>query len=246
MTNTTDTRNAPQDPQSIQIVVPYWPALKDAVGSVNAALVVTYLELKYPSPLPEPPRRYGLPVEVDFAGMADDLAIDRRTLGIALLCVCTWFRGEKERIGAVRAGREFLNRKHSKFPALKHYSIVAAREWRALETLTIRRNWPLLEKTLAECGVAHHIEPHRLPRREYAEIAAEASGLGRSPVLDQLLHLDKSDRRRTRYSRLRKAIEGELVQQDVLKVKRGAIEATEAIDPTLGDELAARLSRRRR
>jgi hypothetical protein len=77
----------------------------------------------------------------------------------------------------VRAVREFLNRKHPKFPALKLYSIVAGREWRALETLTIRRNWPLLGKTLAECGVAHYLEAHRLPRRDYAELSARSGSL---------------------------------------------------------------------
>ena len=81
------TSYTPQDSQSTSLGVPYWPALKSAVGSVNAVLVVTYLEMKYPSPLPEPPRRYGLPVDVNFAQMADDLAIDRRTLGLAFLCV---------------------------------------------------------------------------------------------------------------------------------------------------------------
>jgi hypothetical protein len=180
MINTRDISHSPQDPSRTSLGVPYWPALKTAVSSVSAALVMTYLEMKYPSPLPELPRRYGLPVDVNFAQMANDLAIDRRTLGLAFLCVSTWFRTEKERLGAVCAGREFLNQKHSRFPKLKLYSIVADREWRALQTLTLRRNWPMLEKTLAECGVTHQIEPHRLPRRDYAEVAAATSGLSRS------------------------------------------------------------------
>ena len=238
---TGDASHTPQDSQSTQIGVPYWPALKSAVGSVSAALVVTYLEMKYPSPLPEPPRRYGLPVEVNFAQMADDLAVDRRTLGLAFLCVSTWFRTEKERLGAVRAGREFLHQKHSRFPKLKLYSIVADREWRALRTLTLRRNWPMLEKTLAECGVAHHVEPHRLPRRDYAEIDVQASGLGRSsPELEKLMRLGHVDRRRTRYVRLRKAIADGLAQPDELKRKHPP---TEAVDPEL-DEVVKRLMRR--
>ncbi len=103
MISTTDGGNTTQDSQSHADRVPYWPALKRIVGSVNAALVVTYLEMHYPSPPPEPPRRYGLPVEVDFARMADDLAVDRRTLGIALLCVS---RGWKRNCsGLVRCAR---------------------------------------------------------------------------------------------------------------------------------------------
>jgi hypothetical protein len=62
----TQPNHAPQD-SSARIAVPYWPALKLAVGSVNAALAVTYLETRHPSPPPEPGRRYGLPVTVDFA-----------------------------------------------------------------------------------------------------------------------------------------------------------------------------------
>jgi hypothetical protein len=77
VTNTPEASHTPQDSRSTQIGVPYWPALKGAVGSVNAALVVTYLEMKYPSPLPEPPHRYGLPVDVNFAQMAEELAFDR-------------------------------------------------------------------------------------------------------------------------------------------------------------------------
>jgi hypothetical protein len=77
---------------------------------------VTYLEMKYPSPLPEPPRRYGLPVGVNFAQMADDLAVDRRTLGLAFLCVSTWFRTENERLGAVRAGRSSSTRSTAASP----------------------------------------------------------------------------------------------------------------------------------
>jgi hypothetical protein len=236
---TGDASHTQQDSQSTQIGVPYWPALKSAVGSVSAALVVTYLEMKYASPAPEPGRRYGLPVDVNFAQMADVLAIDRRTLGLAFLCVSTWFRTEKERLGAVRAGREFLNQKHSRFPKLKLYSIVADREWRALQTLTLRRNWPMLDKTLAECGVAHQIEPHRLPRRDYAEIAAAASGLGRSSALEKLMNLGNEDRRKTRYIRLRKAVGRGLADPAELKRSRPT---TEAVDPQL-DEVVKRLMR---
>jgi hypothetical protein len=52
MINTLDTSHSQQDPSRTSLGVPYWPALKNAVGSVNAALVMTYLEMKYPSPLP--------------------------------------------------------------------------------------------------------------------------------------------------------------------------------------------------
>jgi len=50
------------------------------------------------------------------------------------------------------------------------------------------------------------------------------------------------DRRKTRYDRLRKAIEGGLAQPDELKRKQPV---SEAVDPAL-DEVAQRLMRRRR
>ena len=105
MTDTTDVGTTPQDSQPTSLRVPYSPALKGIVGSVNAALVVTYLEMHYPSPPPEPPRRYGLPVSVDFTRMAADLAIDRRTLGIALLGVCTWFEGNCSTLAPFALGK---------------------------------------------------------------------------------------------------------------------------------------------
>jgi hypothetical protein len=161
--------------------------------------------------------------------MADDLAVDRRTLGLAFMCISTWYECEIKRLGAVRAGREFLNLKHSRFPKLKLYSIVAGREWRALQTLTLRRNWPLLDKTLADCGVAHQIEPHRLPRRDYAEFSSAPPPLsGLTEILMRGVELAQ-DRRRTRYSRLRVAVENGLLPADALKVRRSPkAEETEA------------------
>ena len=55
------------------------------------------------------------------------------------------------------------------------------------------------------------------------------------------------DRRKTRYSRLRAAAENDLADADALKVRCvPKLEETEAVDPVLGDELMARLSRGRR
>ena len=50
------------------------------------------------------------------------------------------------------------------------------------------------------------------------------------------------DRRKTRYSRRRTAVENGLLPADALKVRRAPkVEETEAVDPALGDELVARL-----
>jgi hypothetical protein len=55
------------------------------------------------------------------------------------------------------------------------------------------------------------------------------------------------DRRKTRYSRLGAAMENGLADADALKVQHSPkVWETEAVDPALGDELVARLARRRR
>jgi hypothetical protein len=218
---------------------------------VNAALVITYLEMHHPSPPPESGRRYGLPVEVNFARMADELAVDRRTLGIALLCVSTWFEDERVRLGAVRAGREFLNLKHSRFAKLKLYSIVAPRAWRSLETLTLRRNWPQLTRTLEECRVTPNVS-HETPCGKTAAVlprliehfaAARPSSLQTLPeILMRGVELAQ-DRRKTRYVRLRRAMKHDPEPPEVVKVQRKPSADDKALDTALGDDLVARLSR---
>jgi hypothetical protein len=55
------------------------------------------------------------------------------------------------------------------------------------------------------------------------------------------------DRRKTRYLRLRTAVENGLMDARALKARRAPkVEETEAVDPALGDELVARLARRGR
>ena len=236
------------DSSSNLIAVAYWPALKRVVGSVNAALVVTYLEMRYPSPPPERGRRYGLPVTVDFARMADELAVDRRTLGIAFICVSTWFETENVRLGAVRAGREFLNLKHSRFPRHKLYSVVAEREWKSLRTLTLRRNWPALTKTLAGSGIASLCAmpgpfplPRVLPCQNLEKYGSSGSPLhSLTEILLRGVEL-AADRRKTRYSRQRTAVKNGLVDADELKVQRQS--KPEAVDPPLSDAMIARMSR---
>jgi len=245
--------DAPQDSRSTSIAVPYYPALKLVVGSVNAALVVSYLEMRYPSPPPEPGRRYGVPVTVDFARMADELAIDRRTCGLALLCISTWYASEIQRIGAVRAGREFLSLKHSRWPKMKLYSLVAAREWKSLRTLTLRKNWPLLTKTLADAGITSlcatpslsALSP-ALQRHNLEKFAAQQPPLqGLTEILLRGVELAQ-DRRKTRYIRLRRAMKQSAEPVEVMKQPRKPSADDEALDQALGDELLARLSRRRR
>jgi len=234
------------------IAVPYWPALKQAVGSANAALVVAYLEMRYPSPAPESGRRYGLPVTVDFMRMADELAIDRRTLGLALLCVSTWYGTQIKRVSAVRAGREFVNLQHSRFPRLKLYSIVAAREWKSLRALTLRRNWPQLAKTLAECGLtSSYATPcpssklPLLPCQDLEKLGEKLSPFSSLPeILLRGVELGR-ERRKARHVRLRRAMKQGAEPVEVENVSRKPSPDGEAV-AALGEELVARLSRRLR
>jgi hypothetical protein len=232
--------------------VPYWPALKIAVGSVTAALAVSYLEMRYPSPPPEPGRRYGLPVTVDFARMAEELAVDRRTLGLALLCVSTWWESEIRRVAAARYGREFVNHSHRRWPRLKLYSIVADRKWKSLETVAVRRNWPVLTKTLSDAGITSlcamsspSVLSPALRRQELEKLAAQPPPLsGLTEILLRGVELAQ-DRRRTRYVRQRRAMKEGTEPLDVVNVPQKTSADDEAI-AALGDELVARLSRHAR
>ena len=170
---------------------------------------------------------------------------------MALLCVCTWFEGELQHVGAVRAGQEFLNRKHSRWPKRKLYSIVGPKHWRSRSTIALRRNWPQLTRTLEECrvsidvprGTNGRVPVPVLPRLDLAEYASQPSSLHTlSEILMRGVEL-AGDRRRTRYFRLRKAVAEGLATAEALKVNRKPRnESHEAVDPTLSDEMMARMS----
>jgi hypothetical protein len=242
--------HARQDSQCTPMALPYWPAIKVAVGSVTAALVVAYLEARYPSPPPEPRKHYGLPVTVDFARMADELAVDRRTLGLALLCVSTWWESEIRRVGAARNGREFVNHAHRRWPRLKLYSIVAEREWKSLETVALRRNWPLLTKTLADAGITSLCDvpsqsplPPVLPCRDLEKFGEKLNPLeGLHEILLRGVEL-VGDRRYVKNPKVRRAVKQRPEPFEVVKEHREPSANNEAVDPALGDELVARLSR---
>ncbi len=115
----------------------------------------------------------------------------------------------------MRAGQEFLNRKHSRWPRLKLYSIVGPKHWRSLSTIALRRNWPQLTSTLEECRVNINAPMHQLwntnvpqgasalPRLDLSRFAVQPSSLDTLPEI-LLRGVDLAgDRRRTRYSRLR-------------------------------------------
>jgi hypothetical protein len=152
----------------------------------------------------------------------------------------------------VRAGREFLNLKHSRWPRVKLYSIVAARNWRSLRTLTLRRNWPLLTKTLADAGITSLCAvpdppplPHPLPRQDLEKYSVQPSVLDSLPQI-LLRGMDlPGNGRKTRSSRLRKVVKQGAKPLEVVKAYQKP-SASEAVDPALGDELVARLSRRLR
>src|SRR4051794_39547790 len=67
--------------------LPYYPYLKQALRSVTASIVTTYLEIHHPAP-PDPPlSRLAVatqPVTLDLDAVAYDLAITRRTLYVSL------------------------------------------------------------------------------------------------------------------------------------------------------------------
>lgn len=197
------------DSHSDGIPLLYYPRLKLAYSSTFGALIVSYLETCFSSPQPEPGSRHGLPVDVDYGRMAQDLGTDRRTLGLALIAVGTWYETELKRLTAAKQGREFVCRSHSRHPARKLYSIVGPKSFLSSKTLAIRRNWPLLRETLATCGfttgVTQPVQPKILPNAD-ALAPAHASTLSNlSEIILKGVELAQ-DRRSTRYERQRKAV----------------------------------------
>jgi hypothetical protein len=178
--------------------------------------------------------------------MADELAVNRRTLGLALMCVCTWWETEVKRIGAVRAGREFLNLKHSRFPRIKLYSLVAAREWKSLRTLTLRRNDPQLMRVLTGAGVASicaapSISPisRVVPCQDFDKSPVSALTLSNlTEFLLQSVNL-AGDQLNAKKPKLRRAAKRALVAPDVPKVQRQW--EIDAVDPDLPDAMKARM-----
>jgi hypothetical protein len=230
--------------------VPYYPALKLKLGAILPALVVTYLETTHPAPWDESAKLVSMPVSVDFDLMARNLAVSRRTLGLAYTQIGRWFPDELKRASARRSGREFLAHEHTRYRSVKWYSVVGAKRFcvphRTIGLVTIRRNVPVVAQLLRECGLEDIAtrKPMRIPESasnifNNSSVAPQLS-LSTLPEIMMRASSIAGDRRKTRYIRERKHQVQPAPERETSSGK-----LTGQDDMGLGADLVARLAARR-
>jgi len=237
--------------------IPYYPGLKEFVPSLTAAIVVTYLETRFPAP----PNYPGLPVTVSPETVCKDLRVSRRTLGLSLHAIARVYREEADRWRGARAYREFIQQHHRKKGTRKLYSIVCDYNLERAHTFILRRNIPLLRAAFANAGISMPLEKwaEQSEARNITPTSQNPSELTKGAVPSLLVSAPRTlaeimlqasqlsgDRRSLRYPRLRKAAANGLESPDVLKVKRAKRKPhlpnrNEAVEPDLPQELVDRL-----
>jgi hypothetical protein len=187
--------------------LPYFPTLGKLLSGAMISLVVCYLEIHHPAPPAEnepSAGRKNLPIYLDCARAAAELGVSRRTLHINLCCLSTWYLREGERERSARAGREFLRPEHTQHGKIKLYSIVGPRNWRAPQTLAIRRNLPQFAHILASAGIKIIAVPQNPMFSPLSQTSVFAHSVHSLPeILDKACGI-KQDRRVDRWERWRK------------------------------------------
>ena len=216
--------------------VPYYPNLYSAVKSVAATLVLTYLEIHHLATQGNQWATSSLPVTISMDDLAAGLRVSRRTILRCLGYIATWYKDDRARWCAARAGREFLQPNHKRFGTVKPYSVVGPRNFRPGIVLQLRRNLPYLGHMLQQAGmkaippaqndqdvigrnldhsgILVHTPSIVAQKKSLAEILLRGSALA-------------GDRRKTRYQRERQS-----------GVRRSN---SKAIDPALPDAIVRRL-----
>jgi len=244
--------------------IPYFPGLKKIVPNVTCALLVTYLEMRFPAPQDDRRHISSLPVTVPLDTVREDLQISRRTLGLNLYALARVYREESKRWSSARASREFIQQHHRTKGTRKLYSIVCDHNLERARTFILRRNMPMLLAAFANAGVSIPLalSPAQSETRDslqLGETSSELTKLADAPLLisqpqtfaEMILRASElsGDRRRTRYVRLRKAMESGLEDPGALSAKQPkgkkrnnqVTRSNEAVDPQLPDEVMARL-----
>lgn len=129
--------------------IPYYPNLHRQLHSLNATLLLTYLEIHYPAPQDDPEAS----VTIDADTITRDLQTARRTLLVSLSILSVFWRGEEARARGARANREFLQPDHSRHGTTKPYSITGPKTWKLPGTAwTLRRNTLYLRHILQQAS----------------------------------------------------------------------------------------------
>ena len=218
----------PVPPSTIERL-PYFPALKGQLRGVTASLVLTYLEIHHPAPQDSIGAILTTPVTLNLDAVATDLHVSRRTLLVTLSVLCAWWPTEEARCRAARADREFLNPDHTRYGQWKFYSATGSKTWRPGTIVRLRRNFAYLNWLLRQAGIATLTVPIpaiALPVPAMGETGVSASTAHcqqqKISIADIVLRASmlSEDRRKTRYSRLRAAVETGLAPASVLRVRR--------------------------
>lgn len=229
-------RNTPMRPSEVPMPrsaiepLPYFPNLKGQLRGVTASLVLTYLEIHRPAPRGPNGAILTTPVTLNLDAVAADLQVTSRTLLVNLSILCAWWPTEEARRCAARAGREFLNPDHTRYGRWKFYSATGSKTWRPGTIIQLRRHFACLTKLLQDAGIATlavAVPAVALPVPAMAECSVSAPTtyiLAQKESLSEILRSSAlaGDRRITRYSRLRAAVEAGLLPASALKVRRYA------------------------
>jgi hypothetical protein len=174
-----------------------------------------------------------------------------------LFPLSTLYTSEASRWSAARAAREFIQPNHSRLGRFKPYSIVSANKLAHSHELVLRRNLPLIRTISQKAGMTqgfpHTPTPDLLGAQpnsqECRKIGVTHATLLQTPesLAEILMRAStlSQDRRKVRYTRLRKAVEAGLEPASVLSAKQPKGKRRKlnnvGVDPQLPDDVAARL-----
>ena len=187
--------------------LPYCPSLAKTLHGPTLALVLTYLEIHHPAQQEPKSGNSALkdaPLIIDCDIVCDALGVSRRTLHIAFSCLGCWWSTEDDRGRAARAGREFLNPKHSLGPSghdpVKIYSVTGSKAWQTHRSLAVRRNYSKLASILAQARII----PDQSHLVANGDTCAPSSTVSYLPHILAKLMPNWGDRRAERWDRWRR------------------------------------------
>lgn len=138
----------PKEPSAIP-PLPFYPNLRRALRSHGAAVLLAYLECRYPAPQDDP----NATVEIDFCRTLVDLQLSARAFYRYSSYLAARHPSPAARCAAQWAGREFTTTQRHHSGTIKPYSFTRTQPGR----ISVRRCWPRLANLLIGCGITGKI-----------------------------------------------------------------------------------------
>jgi len=126
--------------------LPYFPNLRRYLRSHGTTMMLIYLERHHPAPQDDPKA----PIRLDLGRTQGDLQLSRQGLWTYTMLISTRYLGERQRLEAVRSGREFWRNDRRNVGPLKLYSLTRVTH----HVYTLRRNPAALAAMLKTCGLS--------------------------------------------------------------------------------------------